>query len=219
MESLTALHEHLKGLRSQAKRLSETCVVLNAIFDAERTQLGREDQTSRLLAVHRRTIEQVERLKALEASASRGYSEATLISSSVAVAVGCLVRMVSRDARQSAIADYLLQSPKQNQQPFGLVMVSIGPRGLPGDVEVISISQLARESKWPQPAIINRLQGDGYLLFSEEVFTLLVNKLLDDIREGRLRLPLSSEDLSQVTASIKLVIRPTRTVFPPRPQT
>jgi len=219
MESLTTMHEHLKGLRSQAKNLSETCVALNAIFDAERTQLGREDQASKLLAVHQRIAEQMERLRTLEASASRGYSEGTLISSSVAVALGCLVRMVSRDARQSAIADYLLQSPKQNQQPFGLVMVSIGPRGLPGDVQVISISQLARESRWPQLAVTNKLRENGYLLFTQETFTQLISRLVGDIRQGGLRLPLSNEDLGQVIASIKLVIRPTKAVFSPSSQT
>jgi hypothetical protein len=78
-------------------------------------------------------------------------------------------------------------------------MVCIGPNGLPDDVKVVSISQLARELNRPEPEIIDKLQDDGHLLFSEHVFSLLIDRLVGDIREGRLSLPISRNKLAKIT--------------------
>ena len=120
------------------------------------------------------------------------------------LAVGGIIKMVSRNEQLSALADYLLKSPTDKERPFGLVLICIGPRGLPGDAGVVSISQLARESNRPEPGIINKLQEGGYLLFNEKTFSLLIDRLVDDVREGRLRLPISREKLAEITASGEL---------------
>jgi hypothetical protein len=108
--------------------------------------------------------------------------------------------MVSKGNRLSTFSNSL-RSVSNKKPPFGNVMVCIGSGGLPGDVEIISISQLARESKRPESDVINELQKRGYLLFSKEAFSLLNDKLIDDIREGRLRLPISREKLFEIRAS------------------
>jgi hypothetical protein len=90
-------------------------------------------------------------------------------------------------------------------------MVCVGPEGLPDNVRVISISQLARESNRPQTEIMSKLQDDGYLLFSEEAFSLLIDRLVGDVREGRLHLPVSRDRLVEIAElgkpkpSIKLI--------------
>jgi hypothetical protein len=106
--------------------------------------------------------------------------------------------VVSKGNQPSAVEDYLLPESTSRKQPFGLVMICVGPGGLPGDLGVVSISQLARESHRPEPEIRNKLQRDGYLLFSEEEFSLLVDKLIADVREGKLRLPVSREKLAEI---------------------
>jgi hypothetical protein len=77
-------------------------------------------------------------------------------------------------------------------------MVCIGPKGLPDDVRGVSISQLARESGRLESQIINKLREDDYLLFSKEVFSLLIDGLIGAIREGKLHLPVSRDKLAEI---------------------
>jgi len=196
MENLEPFHSQLKNLQSQAKKLTELGLALNSLFDQEEIRLRREDAASSLRAVYRAVVEQLQRLEGTEASVERGHTQANLILSLGGVVMAV---MGSKSKRLSAIADYLLQTPADEQQPFGLVMVCIGPEGLPEDVRVVSISQLARESNRPQPEIMNKLQEDGYLLFTQEAFSLLIDRLIGDVREGKLHLPVSRERLSEIT--------------------
>jgi len=204
MENLKPFHGHLEGLHSKTKNLTETGLALNALFAGEETRLSREDEASSLIAVYRAIAEESQWLKRVEASASRGHSQASLVLSLGELAVTAIV---SKGKRLSAITDYLLRGPTDKQQPFGLVMVCIGPRGLPEDAGVVSISQLARESNRHQPEIMNKLRDDGYLLFSEEAFSLLIDRLVGDVREGKLHLPVSREKLSEITGLNKLKLR------------
>jgi hypothetical protein len=195
-------------LRSKTKNLTETGLALNALFAGEEALLKREHEASSLRALCHTNVEQLRRLKEIEASASCGHSQANAMLFSIGLAV---TAMVSKGNRLSAIKDYLLREPTDRKQPFGLVMVFVGHRGLPDDVGVVSISQLARESNRPQPEIIGKLQDDGYLLFSEEEFSFLIDRLIVDVREGKLRLPVLRDKLVGITGlgkskpSIKLV--------------
>ena len=204
MESLKSFHDHLKNLQPQAKRLIETGLALNALFAGEETRLKREDEASSLRAACRAIMGQLQHLKGIEASASCRHSQANLVLSLGELA---LTAMVSKGKRLSAITDYLLHWPTDRQQPFRLVMICIGPNGLPDDARVVSISQLARESNRPEPEIMNKLQDDGYLLFSEEAFSLLIDRLVGDVCEGKLHLPVSREKLSEITGLNKLKLR------------
>ena len=140
-------------------------------------------------------------LKSGEHAANYGYSQASLMVSLGGLTVGGIIKMVSRNEQLSAFADYVLKSPTNKERPFGLVLIYIGPKGLPDDAGVVCISQLARESNQEEFQVINALQERGRLLFSEKAFSLLVDRLVDDVREGRLRLPISRETLSEITAS------------------
>jgi hypothetical protein len=196
MENLEPFHSQLKNLQSQAKKLTESGLALNSLFDQEEIRLRREDAASSLRAVYRAVVEQLQRLEGTEASVERGHSQANLILSLGGVVMAA---MGSKSKRLSAIADHLRQTPANEQQPFGLVTVCIGPKGLPDDARAVSISQLARESHRPEREVVNKLQDDGYLLFSEEAFSLLIDRLIYDVREGRLSLPISRDKLAEIT--------------------
>jgi len=45
---------------------------------------------------------------------------------------------------------------------------------------------------------MHKLQEDGHLLFSEEAFSLLIDRLIVDVRQGKLRLPVSREKLAGI---------------------
>jgi hypothetical protein len=195
MASMKLFHDHLENLKSQAKKLTESGLSLNSIFDQEEIRLKREDEVSSLRAVYRAVVEQLQRLERTEASVELGHSQGNLLFSLGGLAV---VAMVSKNNRLSAMRDYLLRDPTYRQQPFGLVMVCIGPKGLPDDVKAVSISQMAREAGRLESQIINKLREDGYLLFSQEAFSALIDKLTCDVREGKLRLPVLREKLAEI---------------------
>ena len=203
MGSLKPLHDHLENVQCKAKNLTATGLALTNLFAEEAGRLNRWDEASRLRTLHFSIRRQLDSVKSGEDAASYGYSQANLIASLGGLAVGGMIKMASKNKQLSVFADYLLKSPSK-EQPFGTVFVSIGPRGLPDDVEVVSISQRARESNRPESEIINKLQKGGYVLFSEKTFSLLIDRLIDDVREGRLRLPVSREKLSEIKASGEL---------------
>jgi len=204
MESLISHSTCLRSLQRQARKLTSENLSLANLFAEESSRLNQQDEASRLKALYYAIVVQLDRVKWSETSASHGYSQADLIISLGGLAAGSIIKMVSRNKQLSAFADYLLKSPTNKERPFGLVLICIGPKGLPDDAGVVSISQLARESSRQESEIINKLQEGGYLLFSEKAFSLLVNRLVDDVREGRLRLPISREKLSEITASGEL---------------
>ena len=147
-------------------------------------------------------------MKRIEISASFGHSQANLVLFPVRLA---LTAIFSKNNRQSAVMDYLRRGTEDRYRPFGTVMVRVGPKGLPQDAKAVSISQLARDSSRPETEIVNRLQEDGYLVFSEEAFSSLTDKLVADVRRGKLRLPISREKLAEIVgfnkpkSSIKIV--------------
>lgn len=204
MENLKQFHSQLKNLKAQAKKLTESGLDLNALFDQEEIRLKREDAASSLRAVYHAVVEQLQQLERAEASVKYGHSQVSLILSLSGVAVSA---MGSKSKRLSAIADHLRQTSTDEQQPFGLVTVCVGPKGMPDDVKGVSISQLARESRRPEREVVNKLQDDGYLLFSQEAFSTLIDRLIGDVREGKLRLPISRDRLAKIAGLNKPKLR------------
>lgn len=201
MESLKSFHGHLEGLRSKARRLTATGLALTNLFAEEASRLDRWDEASRLRTLCFSIKQELDWVKSGEAAASYGYSQANLIASLGGLAVGGIIKMVSRNEQLSTFADYILKSPTNKERPFGLVMVCIGPKGLPDDAGVVSISQLAREANRDESEVIRAVREHGYLLISEKAFSVLIDRLVADVREGRLRLPVSREKLAEITAS------------------
>ena len=77
---------------------------------------------------------------------------------------------------------FLVRIPA-DKPTFGTVMVCVGPKGLPGDVRVISVSELARKSNRLESDITRELREKGDLILSEETFCSLIDKLDEMVRE------------------------------------
>lgn len=204
MESLNSLHTHLKNLHHQARRLTSTGLSLITLLAWESNRLNREDEASRLKALYSFIKQQLDRVKHSEDAAEYGHVRADMISSLGASALGGIVKQVSNNKRVSSFADYLFEIPTSEERPFGTILVCIDAMGLPDDVRVVCISKSARESNRPESEVIKELQESGCLLFDDKVLALLIDRLVDDVREGWLRLPISRETLSQVMMSSKL---------------
>jgi len=201
MEGLTPRNTSLKNLQCQARRLVSAALSLTNLFAEEASRLNRRDEASRLRTLCFSIRRQMDWVKSGEYAASCGYSQANLMVSLGGLAAGSIIKMVSKNKQVSAFADYLLKSPTNKQRPFGMVLVCIGPGGLPDDAGVVSISQLARESNRAESEVINALQAHGYLLLSEKDFSLLIDGLINAVQEGRLLLPVSTEKLYEIKTS------------------
>jgi hypothetical protein len=195
MESLKSFHDRLKNLQTQVKKLIEARLALNALFVEEEIRQKREDEVSILMTVRFAIVEQLQKLKHIETSASLGHSQGNLALFPAGLA---LTAMFSKNNLPSAITDYLLHGPGDRHRPFDTVMVCVGPKGLPDDARAVSICQSARDSNRPQPEIVNRLQENGYLFLSEEVFTSLIDRLIAYIRQGTLCLPVSAKRVAEI---------------------
>jgi hypothetical protein len=207
MESLKYFHDHLENLQYQARKLTSAGLSLTTIFAKEAKQLNREDEASRLRALRSSILQQLDQAESLENAASYGHSQAKLITSWGGLVVGSAIKMMSKDKRLLAFSDHLLENLGGKDPPFGTVLVCIGSKGLPDDVGVVSISHLARESNREESEVINELRRRGCLLFSEKAFSLLIDKLINDVQEGRLLLPITTEKLSQLKPSSRLKLK------------
>jgi hypothetical protein len=174
----------------------ETMVAMNALFVEEEARQKREDEVSILMAVHSTIVEQLQELKRIETAASLGHSQGNIVLLPIRLASAGIFL---KNSLPSATTDYLLRGSDDKHRPFGTVMVCVGPKGLPDDAKAISISQLVRDSNRPQPEIVNGLRENGYLLFSEEMFSYLIDRLVADVRQGKLRLPVSREKLADIS--------------------
>lgn len=200
MESLRSFHDHLGNLQHQARKLTSAGLSLTPLFAEEAKRLSREDEASRLRVLYRAVVAHLDRVKRDEGSESYAQSQINLQASVIALAMNAGRAIISKNNRLSRISDSL-KSAGIKKLPFGNVLVCVGPKGLPDDVGVVSISRLARESNRDASEVINELKKRGCLLLSKETLSLLIDKLVDDVREGRLRLPISGEKLSDIKTS------------------
>jgi hypothetical protein len=197
MADITGEDTNLKDLRQRAKELALGVESLAAQFEKEDTHLKQRDDVARLRALCSAVLQGMEWAKSMERAASYGHTEARMVSSLFQVGAG-LIMMMSEDRMMQAISHELLAGPRGREPNYGSVLVRIGPEGLPEDVEVISISSLARESKLGESEVINRLLESGNLLFGEESFSHLIDRLTGEILKGKLSLPVSAERLSRL---------------------
>jgi hypothetical protein len=204
MEGLESFHAYVKDLCHQAGILAEAAVSLGKSFEIEADRLTREDGAHRLKAIHAAVVEKLEWSKRLESAASYGYTKASLPFSIAGSIAKIIVAAATENQRARNFVNQVLDTDADKKRPYGTVMVCVGPKGLPDDVQVVSISELARKSNLSDSETIQELQKRGYLLFSQEAFSRLIDKLVIDVREGRSHLPISIEKLLEVGTSVYL---------------
>ncbi len=201
MEGLESFHAYLKNLSHQAGILAEAAVSLSKSFEAEADRLTREDGAQRLKVIHAAIVEELDRSRRLEDAARYGSTKANLIFKKKRFAAKIIVAATTENQRVCNLLDHVFDTSAEKKRPYGTVMVCVGPKGLPDDVRVVSISELARKANRPESETIQEVRKRGYLVFDQESFSRLIDKLVIDVREGRSHLPISSEKLLEVGTS------------------
>jgi len=203
MGGLTHRGTNLNDLHSKARALTSDVISLSSVFVEESSRLNRMHMASQLIALRSSIMQQLHTAKATEDRISCGYAQADMTASLVRSALGVTIKLMSQENNSwAAIGDRLLQKPIGEQHPFGTFLVSVGLKGVPDDVEVVSVSQSARDSKRAESLVIDELIEKRCLLFSENQFSLLVDKLIEDIQAGRLTLPIPQEKLPQIKYTV-----------------
>jgi hypothetical protein len=201
MEGLDSFDACLKNLYHEAGILAGVAVSLSESFEIEAERLRREDTVARLKAIYVAIAQALQWLRLAEDAARREDTKQNLARGVIGLVMGVILALTAKNQPASNLAGHAFDTDTHEKRPFGTVMVCVGPEGLPTDVRAISISELARESNRPEFEIIQKLREGGYLLFTQEAFSSLIDKLAIDIREGRLDLPVSSEKLLDLGTS------------------
>jgi hypothetical protein len=201
MEGLESFDACLKNLHHQAGILAGAAVSLSESFEAEAERLRREDTAKRLKAIYVTIAQALQWLRFAEDVARHEYTKQNLSFSLAGLVAKVVLAATTKNQQVSNLVGHAFDTDTHEKRPFGTVMVCVGPEGLPTDVRASSISELARKSNRPEYEIIQKLREGGYLLFTQEAFSSLIDKLVMHVREGRLDLPVSSEKLLELSAS------------------
>ncbi len=184
----------LKSLQKKSAKLVSDAESLTILFDQEETRLKRKAEVTRLKLLHSAILQQAERERSTEISASIGYKQGRLIAQSA----GLLITALSKNNKVQSVARSLLEDSAGEKRAFGTILIRIDKKGIPDGVDVVHISRLSRESNQSENEVINRLKQTGYLLLKEENLSRLIDKLIEGILEGCLALPISIQTLSQI---------------------
>jgi hypothetical protein len=206
MEDMTPGDSDLRNLQRRAKKLTSDSLSLANTLAKEANRLNRQDEASRLRVLYSSIRQQLKWATNLENAARNSHNERRLKTSLAGLAIEAGILMLSENRLALAFSDHILRNIGGKECSFGTVLVSVGPKGLPDDVQVVSISESARQSDRQELEVIEELRERGYLLFSEGAFSHLINSLVADIQEGRLTLPVLREKLAenQTSSSVKL---------------
>ena len=190
-------YTNLEDLRRQASELASAVQALATLFEEGAIRLSREDQVARLKTLRSGVLQKVERVRSQEMAANTGHNMASAVGSLFRLGAG-LITSTSENRTMQAISQQLLAGPTAEEPPFGTILISVGPGGVPGDVDVINISSLARESKRDEHDITDKLLADGNLLFTAKAFFSLIDRLTDGILKGGLSLPIPVKRVREI---------------------
>lgn len=204
MEGLTSHSAHLRSLQLQSAKLASAGVTLSALLDEEADSLKRKDEVSQLTALRSTIGKSIEWTRSMESAASYGHGKAELEVSLFELGAGLFLKVVTDNRVVQGVANSLLKNKGGKDTPFGTIMIRIGPRGIPDDVAVVRISELARNSDVGEPEVISELERRGYLLFGERAFSLLMDRVTGEVQAGRASLPVPPEKLAQMVTLKRL---------------
>jgi len=177
----------LKSLQKKTANLVSAAESLTILFDQEEIRLKRKAGVTRLKLLHSAILRQAERQRSTEISASITYNQGK----SIARSAGLLITAFSKNSKAQSARHSLLGESAGQKRVFGTTLICIDKKGLPEGVRVVCVSRLSRDLNQSDAEVINRLKQDGYLLLKEEVFSQLIEKLIQGILEGCLALPVS----------------------------
>ncbi len=201
MEGMRNEDTDLEKLNCRTNELASMVESLAAQFGQEAVRLKRKDEVACLNALRTAILRQAESERQGETAARSGHTDGRLVTSLIGLGT-VLIAMASESKTLLAISRALLDRPGGEDCPFGTVLIRIGPKGLPEGVDVVCISNLARESHRDESEVISELRRDGHLLLGETSFSRLIDKVAESILKGELDLPVPADSLPKITLTL-----------------
>ena len=200
MEGIADFEKWVGAMRLELGQQQDIARRLAVAFVESNMRLIRHDQVARLEILKSRINKEVEGIEQMESAAQIGHAKGTLLNSGLTFAFGSLAMKAIGRKDFLKIGAQMAGAPLSRKVPFGSVLIGIGKEGIPGDIRVIPISRLARESSMSESEVETSLKHDGYLLMTPEVFAKVLEKVDSEILDGSVCLPLAkSEVMKQLT--------------------
>jgi hypothetical protein len=157
--------------------------------------LVREADIKRLQSLAYGLKHQLEKAYLREDGAQKGWRRAGTIGD-IAELVGKEIGSTPGEHPSVEVFKTTLMARRASRQNcFGMILICVGQGGLPDDVRLVLISGLARSQNREEDDIIREIQQRGEWLFSPEGFLVMLDTLIEQLREGKLRLPISLKQL------------------------
>ena len=186
---------YMLDLKKDLSYLVSTCQTLDNLFVDGAFRLARDADVQKLQGLAIGLKHQLEEVTLREGRAKTSWERAMAIGD-----VGKLVDGVfgSNPGEHPGVETFkttLAARLAGRRQYFGTVMVCVGSAGLPDDIHLISISELARKQRRKEDEIIRELQQKGKRLFTPNNFLDMLEKYVEKAREGKLCLPVATGQL------------------------
>ena len=187
--------QSLQDLNNQARDLIADCRTLDTFFVEGAVRLDQETQVKRLGEMTTRIRLRLEEAESSENGARYASQKGDALGSIGKLIVKGIGSKKGEHFRVDAFEKTTMARQAGRQHTFGNIMVRLGKGGLPDDVCVISFSELARTQNRPESVISLEIKKSGTLLFTPDSFMQLVEGVIRDIRNGKLRSPILPEQL------------------------
>ena len=194
MERMIACRRRMESLRCQVRAQVGTLATLEKAFAQETEHLRRHDQAQCLEALRARVTQEVGDMERMETSASFSFTKVTLIGGLAKFALGSLAAAWLRtEEHPLSVGAKVAASAFGRTKPFGTVVVAVGPGGVPDDVNVVPVSQRARELGSSEAEIAAVLEARDYLLMAPQTFFKVLDELEDRVLRGIIALPVARD--------------------------
>lgn len=181
--------QYLLDLKEQVRELRAVCQALDDFFVIGADRIAREPDVEQLRTLATRLKHQLQEAIISEDSArssSAKFDAGTSVGNLFATGIG----IVTGNRGLVEGAERLQKKRAGRQHCFGMIVVCVGIGGLPDDIQVISISGRAREKNLPESNVIHKIHETGAILFTPDRFWQLIEEVVHNIQEGKIRLPI-----------------------------
>jgi hypothetical protein len=200
MAPMIAYSQLVDGLRSridtQTRALTEIAQALTA--EAERRQ--RADQASCIDALREQVTLRARWCQEAEERARRAF-RTDKPKTSLAKAVGTgLGVWLTRGSNPVLWGMVVLKRELDKTAPFGNVVATVGPGGIPNELDVVSLSRLARERDTSEAEATKAMEAKGYRVVEPQSLLTALRRLKGDVLGGAVVLPVGGEQLQTYLA-------------------
>jgi hypothetical protein len=187
--------QYLLNLKKRLRERGSDCEALDTFFAEGADLMAREAEIERLKKMTTRIGLHLEEVELSESRAQHASQSADALGGIGKLFVKGFGSAMGEHAWVDAFEKNTAARQSGRQHCFGMIMVCVGKVGLPDDVHVVSVSERARVQNRSESEIIQELQQRGMLLFYPHVFLAMVDTLIEQLLDGKLRLPISPKQL------------------------